>query len=130
MTNNDPLAACLSKLDNAEKVSKNEVTIIGKSKFMDAVIKILKDHDYLGEVESVENRKGGEMNVKLIGHINRCGAIKPRFKVKISEIEKFEQRYLPGKGFGILIISTSKGLITNTEAKEKNVGGRLIAYCY
>jgi ribosomal protein S8 len=30
----------------------------------------------------------------------------------------------------LLIISTSKGLLTNTEAKEKNVGGRLIAYCY
>ena len=44
--------------------------------------------------------------------------------------EKFEQRYLPAKSFGMLIISTSKGMLTNIQAKEKKIGGKLIAYCY
>ena len=58
------------------------------------------------------------------------GAIKPRFAVKATEYEKFEKRYLPAKGFGILIVSTVKGLMTHYEAKQQGLGGRLIAYCY
>ena len=44
--------------------------------------------------------------------------------------EKFEKRYLPSKELGFLIVSTSKGLMTNIEAKQKKLGGRLIAYVY
>lgn len=130
MTTNDPLAACLSKISNAEKVSKNEVVISGISKMKKNVLTILQKHEYLGTLDYEENRRGGKLTINMLGHINNCGVIKPRFKVKVLDIEKFEQRYLPSKGFGILIISTSKGLLTNEEAKEKNIGGRLIAYCY
>ncbi|MHA1369516.1 MAG: 30S ribosomal protein S8, partial [Promethearchaeota archaeon] len=41
-----------------------------------------------------------------------------------------EMKYLPSKGFGFLIISTNRGLMTNEEAKEAGIGGRLIAYIY
>jgi len=130
MTNNDPLAACLSKIDNAGKVSKKEVVIEGSSKMIMSVLKMLKELDYVENIVLDENRKGGKITLTLNNTINRCGAIKPRFKVKASEIERFEQRYLPAKGFGLLVISTSKGLLTNKDAAEKKIGGRLIAYCY
>ena len=45
-------------------------------------------------------------------------------------LEKFEKRYLPAKGFGLIIVSTSKGLMTHVDAEEKNIGGKMIAYCY
>jgi small subunit ribosomal protein S8 len=130
MTNNDPLAACLSKINNAGKVSKNKVTIIGVSIILKKVLEMLEKADYIGNIEYEENKRGGKIVINLLNTINKCGAIKPRYKVKVTDIERFEQRYLPGKGFGLLIISTPKGLFTNIEAKEKNLGGRLIAYCY
>ena len=46
------------------------------------------------------------------------------------EYEKFEKRYLPAKGFGIIIVSTPKGLMIHKEAISKVTGGKLIAYCY
>jgi len=130
MTNNDPLAACLSKIDNAEKVSKSEISVMGISNMKKNVLEILKKHKYVADVEYKEDSRGGEIVIKLSSLVNKCGAIKPRYNVTVSDIEKFEQRYLPAKGFGFLIISTSQGLLTNEEAKEKNLGGKLIAYCY
>jgi len=50
--------------------------------------------------------------------------------VKAGEFEKFEKRFLPARGFGILIISTTSGVITHEEAREKNIGGKLIGYIY
>ena len=66
----------------------------------------------------------------MAGSINKCGVIKPRFSVKKNEYEKFEKRYLPAHGFGIIIVSTPKGLMMHDEAIEKGLGGKLIAYCY
>jgi small subunit ribosomal protein S8 len=130
MTNNDPLSSCLSKVNNAGKVSKNTVTINCVSKMIKKVLDIFQKHEYLDNFEVEEKKRAGKIVITLNNTINKCGAIKPRYKVQVTDIERFEQRYLPAKGFGLLIISTSKGLLTNTEAKEKNVGGRLIAYCY
>ena len=68
--------------------------------------------------------------MNLLRNINDCGVVKPRFSFKVKDLEKFEKRYLPAKGMGILIVSTSKGYLTHEEAKKQNIGGRLIAYCY
>ena len=46
------------------------------------------------------------------------------------EFEKFEERYLLARGMGILIVSTKWGIVTHNEAKKKNIGGKLLAYCY
>ena len=70
------------------------------------------------------------MKINLIGSINKCGVVKPRFSVKKNDFEKYEKRYLPAQNFGILIVSTSQGIMTNYEAKEKNLGGKLLAYVY
>ena len=62
--------------------------------------------------------------------LSKCGAIKPRYTVKTNEIEEFIGRYLPSKNMGILIVSTSEGLMTHQTALEKNLGGNVIAYFY
>ena len=80
--------------------------------------------------EEVDDGKGGYIQINLIGHINKCGAIKPKYPVKNDQFEKFENRYLPAKDFGIILVSTNKGIMTHIEAKEKKIGGRLLAYCY
>ncbi len=129
MALNDQLADSLSKMNNAVKALNKTVTL-KKSKLLLGVLKVLKENNYVGEFEIIEDGKSDLVKVNLLGTINKCGIIKPRFPVKISELESFEKRFLPAKDFGVLLISTNKGLITQKESKENHVGGTLIAYCY
>jgi small subunit ribosomal protein S8 len=50
--------------------------------------------------------------------------------VEKADFAKWEQRYLPSKALGILIISTSKGVVTQNEAQELGVGGKILAFVY
>ncbi len=127
---NDALAAALAKIVNAEKIGKKEVEIKPSSRMIKIVFSILNEGRYLGSFEEVESGTNKFLKVNLLGNINQCGVVKPRFSTKWSEFEKWEKRYLPAKDFGILIVSTPQGIITHYQAKEKKTGGRLIAYCY
>jgi small subunit ribosomal protein S8 len=48
----------------------------------------------------------------------------------LNELEYWETQYLPGKNFGILILSTSKGVMTHEQARKEGVGGELLGYVY
>lgn len=126
----DPLANALSSMLNAEKVGKKKVVLKPVSKLIKEVMKIMKSNNLIKEFEIIDDKKGKKMIIDLTGNINLCGVIKPRFSVKKDTYEKFEKRYLPAKDFGILIVSTPKGVMTHYEAKEKKLGGKLIAYAY
>ena len=127
---NDPLAAALAKILNAEKVGKREVLIKPASSIIKRILSIMNEQGYVGSFEEVNDGKGGVLKVSLLGNINKCGVIKPRFSTAKHEFEKWEKRYLPAKDFGIIVVSTPQGLVTHYSAKEKNLGGKLIAYCY
>lgn len=127
---NDTLATALSAILNREKIGKKECEIRPSSKIIKIILKIMNENNYIGQFEEIESQKGSLLKVNLLGNINKCGAIKPRFSIKKTDYEKFEKRYLPAKDFGIIIISTSKGILTHIEARKKNIGGKLLAYCY
>ena len=127
---NDPLSDALSKIKNSVNIGKMDVEIKPASKLIGRVLKIMQDYNYVKEFEFIDNGRGGIFRVKLQPSINSCGAIKPRFSVKREDIEKYEARYLPAQDFGILIISTNRGLMTHSEAKKNGIGGKLIAYVY
>ncbi|MFH1506410.1 MAG: 30S ribosomal protein S8 [archaeon] len=130
MTLNDPLANVLSHIENYEKLGRKEMISKNNSKLIKQVLKIMNENGYIGQAEDIKDSKGDLLKVNLLSNINKCGVIKPRFQIKKDNYEKFEQRYLPAKGFGILIISTSQGLMIHTQAKEKKIGGALVSYCY
>jgi small subunit ribosomal protein S8 len=65
-----------------------------------------------------------------LGRINNCGVIKPRYSVKKNDLEKFEARYLPAQDFGVLILTTTKGVVSHVKAKELGIGGKLLAFVY
>lgn len=130
MSLNDPLANALNNILNAERVAKPECIVTPVSKLIQKVLELMQKKGYLGPLKPVEYNKGGMFIVTLLGKINKCGAIKPRYPIKLPDYEKFEKRYLPAKDFGILILSTSKGIMTHLESKEKKLGGRLLAYVY
>jgi small subunit ribosomal protein S8 len=127
---NDPLANALSNILNKENAKTKECLIKPSSKIIKEVLKIMKDNYYVGEFKEIEDSKGNMLSVQLLNKINKCGVIKPRFSVKKDGYEKFEKRFLPAKDFGILIVSTPQGIMTNDEAKKKSIGGKLLAYCY
>jgi small subunit ribosomal protein S8 len=129
MTLNDPLSNVLSNILNCEKSGKKECTVGNSSKLIKKVLQIMKDHKYIGDFKEYEGR-GNAIKINLLGRINKCGVIKPRLSVKKDQMEKYEKRYLPAKDFGVIIISTNRGLMTHIQAKEKEFGGRLISYVY
>lgn len=130
MTMNNPLAAVLSHVLNCEKVGKNEAIVKPASKMITGVLDILQKEGFVGTYDVIENGRGDLVKLSLLGYVNKCGVISPRFAVKKDEFEKYEKRYLPARDFGVLIVLTSQGMMTHKEAKEKAIGGKLVAYCY
>jgi len=127
---NDTLANTLNNLFMASKEGKSESIAKPVSKVMLKVLQIMQDYKYIGSFEVTDDKKGKFVKINIIGALNKCGVIKPRFPVKLDDYEKFEKRYLPAKDFGIIIVSTSKGIMTHNEAKEQKLGGKLLAYIY
>ena len=130
MSLNDPLSNVLSQIDAYERAGRKEVITKNNSNTVKKVLKIMQEHKYLGDYEEIKDSKGALLKINLIGKINKTGVIKPRFSVKKDTYEKFEKRFLPAKDFGMLIVSTAQGMMTHIEAKEKEIGGRLISYFY
>ncbi len=126
----DRLEEAMINLKNSEDASKKECTIKPASKLIGNILKILQKKDYIGEYEFIDNGKAGIYRVELKGNINDCKAIKPRYPVKKNEYADWKKRYLPAEGFGNLIVTTPKGLMTAEEAEERETGGRTIAYVY
>jgi small subunit ribosomal protein S8 len=130
MSLNDPLSNVLSQINSYEKIGKKELTTLNNSKTIKKVLAIMQECKYLGGFDEIKDSKGDSLKIYLLGNINKTGVIKPRFSVKKETYEKFEKRFLPAKDFGVLIVSTSKGMMVHTEAKKKALGGKLISYCY
>ena len=121
----DIVADALSKIMNAKRARAQVVTLSRYSRFLLSVLAIAKLKGYIKDY-SIENKL---LRVEL-KKLNMCGAIKPRFIVTTKDIEIFIKRYLPAKNIGVLIVSTSNGLMTHQTALEKKIGGALIAYFY
>ena len=130
MTNINPLSNALANLFNNEERRKRESIIWPASKLIGRVLRVIQKHGYIGEFEYIDDSRSGKFKVQLLGRIKKCGSVRPHFSVRIDDLEKWEKRYLPSRDVGILIITTSKGVISNKEARELKVGGRLLAYIY
>ncbi|MFH1500691.1 MAG: 30S ribosomal protein S8 [archaeon] len=121
----DIVADALNQIMNAKKAGRNSVTVNRHSKLLLKVLEVAKKEGYIDSFETKQT------NLRIdFTKINFCKAIKPRFNVKIEGIDKYIRRYLPSRNFGVIIISTSQGLMVHQKAYEKNLGGSLIAYFY
>lgn len=130
MSLNDPLANVLSAIKNAEQRGQREVLTKNNSTLIRRVLDIMKANDYIADYEVIPDSRGGSLRIILKGSINDVGVIKPRYQIRHKSFERFEKRFLPARGFGLLIVSTNKGLMTHTQAREQNIGGTLISYVY
>jgi len=127
---NDPLANALSTIKNAERKGKGRCIIQPSSKIIGGVLSLLKDRGYVGSYEFVDDGKAGIFEVDLTGNINNCGVIKPRYPIKMNDLDRWEARYLPARDFGLLILTTTEGIMSHNDARKKGIGGKLLAYVY
>ncbi len=125
----DLLADMFSAIKNAEFVGKKRC-ITPASKLIKNILKIMEENKYIGKTEFIDDGRGGRFRIELLGKINNCNVIRPNFSVKKTEFIKWEKRFLPGEGIGILILTTSKGVMDHKKAKKEGVGGRLLGYVY
>ncbi|MBX4196606.1 30S ribosomal protein S8 [Candidatus Pacearchaeota archaeon] len=115
----------LNQIMNAVKAGKNSVQLKHSSRMLISILALAKLREYIKHYKL----EGSILTVE-VGRLNGCRAIKPKYMVKVEDFEEYVKRYLPAKDLGIIIVSTSQGLMTHHTAQQKNLGGSLIAYFY
>ena len=126
----DVLANAMVTIKNNSARGKKECIIYPSSKLVMNVLSVMKRHGYIGDFEYIEDGRGGKIRVNLVGKINDCGVIKPRFSVKKNQFTKWRERFLAAREVGIIIVSTPQGVLSDREAETRGLGGVLLAYVY
>ena len=85
---------------------------------------------YIGEFEIVDDHRGQKIVIELIGRLNKCGVISPRFDCEVGDIEKWIVNLLPSRQFGHVVLSTTFGIMTHEEARRKKTGGKILGFFY
>ena len=127
----DPIADLLTRIRNAAAVGKNE-TVVPSSKLKLAILRELKKAKYIADykVESLKPRDLISVTINNIGENTNINEIKRLSKpgrrtyVGSSEIPKIKN------GRGIVLVSTSKGVMTGYEARKQHIGGELLLSVY
>jgi small subunit ribosomal protein S8 len=130
-TTTDPIADMLSRIRNAIAVHKEEITL-PHSNVKESVAKILKDNKFVEKVNVEDAEVGKILRIKLTNGLANSN---------ITEIERMStpgRRMYSGvdkiptvkRGRGIVIVSTSKGMMTGQQAKQNGLGGELICKVY
>lgn len=130
-TSTDPIADMLTRIRNAIMVRKHEVSL-PHSNIKESVARLLKDSNFVDDVSVSEAGVGKTLTVKINGdesnaritEIVRLSKPGRRHYVNVKEIPVVK------RGRGLVIISTSKGLMTGDQAKAQRVGGELICKVY
>jgi small subunit ribosomal protein S8 len=125
----DMLSDSLNKIKVYENRGKYEC-IVSSTKLVKSVLETMKKNNYIKDFSEFKDGKFSKIKITLSKKINDIGVIKPRHAVKVDDYRKYETRYIPSRDFGILIVSTPAGIMTNKDAKSLKSGGRLLAYVY
>ncbi len=128
MNNQDPIADMLTRIRNANRVGRRMV-LIPRSKICTGIAQVLKDEGYIEEVDEIADTQQGQLRIKLkyslsgdkvIHTIDRTSKPGCRVYRSVGDLPKILN------GMGIVVISTSKGVMSDRKAREANVGGELL----
>lgn len=128
MNNQDPIADMLTRIRNANRVGRRLV-LIPNSKICGGIAKVLKEEGYIEEFDTIDDGKQGQLRVKLkytldgskvINTIDRRSKPGCRVYSKVSELPNILN------GMGIVVVSTSKGVMSDRQAREQKIGGELL----
>ena len=124
------VADAMSTLKNAADTGRAECIVQPAASLIGELLRVMKEAGYIREYTLVVDGRGDQFKITMSGMINKCGAISPRFSVKLADMESWEQQYLPSKSIGMLMVSTSKGVLSHHEARQLGIGGELLGYVY
>ena len=127
----DPIADMLTRIRNANQMRYSEVSM-PMSKVKLEIAKILKDEGFITDYKTTDDKPQGKLSLELkynkkervITGLKRIS--KPGLRVYASALDM--PRVL--NGYGIAIVSTSKGIMTDKEARKNNLGGEVLAYVW
>ena len=122
-----PIADMITRIRNAQLRTLNSVSIPG-SKFRAKILDVLRDEGYISDYKYKSDKNKGSLVVNLkynnglpvIKEIKRISKPGRRIYTKADSIPKIQS------GLGIAIVSTSKGIMTDNDARSKNIGGEII----
>lgn len=120
----------LKSIYNAEKRGKRQVLVRPVSKVVVKFLSVMQKHGYIDEFEIIDDHRAGKIVVHLNGRLNKCGVISPRFDVKLPDLENWINNLLPSRQFGVIVLTTSAGIMDHEEARRKHTGGKILGYFY
>ncbi len=132
MHTTDPIADMLTRIRNANNARHTSVDIPA-SNMKKAIAKILLDEGYVKNVEYIEDNIQGVIRITLKYGENKQKVLTGLKRVSKPGLRAYASKEdLPRvlKGLGIAIISTSKGVMTDKEARRQNVGGEVLAFIW
>jgi small subunit ribosomal protein S8 len=124
----DPIADMLTMIRNANRRLLEKVDVPA-SKIKEAVVQVLKQEGYLANYKVIDDGKQGLLRIYLKYRANKEGVIRGLSRVSkcgLRAYRKWDEIPRGKQGFGITVISTSKGLMTDKKCREQKVGGELI----
>jgi len=132
MSMTDPIADMLTRVRNANSAGKDSVSMPTSNKLVE-IARILKEEGYIIDYETVEGKPVGQLTIIL-----KYGPKKQRTIRGLKRISKPGLRVYAGKddlprvlgGLGTAVISTSKGVMADRDARKAGVGGEVIAYIW
>ena len=132
MTMTDPIADMLTRIRNANLAGHDEV-VVPSSKIKESIADILKEEGYISGFEKIEDNKQGMLKISMKYGEDRAkviNGIKKISKPGLKVYAKADQIPRGLGGLGIAVISTSKGVISDVQARKEHIGGEVICYVW
>merc|ERR1711860_177962 len=124
------LADALRRIVNAERKGRRQVLLRPCSRVIIGFLQVMQQKGYIGNFTVVDDKRRGKVVVELLGRINKCGVVSPRFDIALNGLDQTASMLLPARQFGHVVLTTSAGLMSHNECIKKHASGKIVGYFF